>query len=353
MYNDPEVSAQLHRLAEAEPLPEFDTNAVLTRGRSGVRRRRLLGAGGGIAGVAAIALAASLIPNLSSASQDPGVASTENSQFDAVPGMPHGEAALFVDVPRAQAQQLCDLRYPGENQKLKPSKAQTYRVGTKPSFDTAKIKVKTRTFCQIPGGDKPTAKMVAAVATDPVPKTPAGQLRNCSVQTWVDVTGWRIMAVDRSEKLKTAQLVAVSPSGRSMIACELADLRDHGFALTEVGNSLFTRLQAPDLKSDPVLTPPDGKKWAEMYAGGYGGGACYGPKCGSGSAVAWGRAPAEAATVEVSLYGKSYRTPVKEGWWASTWAVPSFTMTGDPKKPQFPVYKAYDKNGKFLKKIGG
>lgn len=32
MNNDPEVSTELHRLADAEPLTDFDTNAVLTRG---------------------------------------------------------------------------------------------------------------------------------------------------------------------------------------------------------------------------------------------------------------------------------------------------------------------------------
>ncbi|MFB6721576.1 hypothetical protein ACFCV3_15485 [Kribbella sp. NPDC056345] len=351
MYNDPEVSAQLHRVAEAEPLPAFDTSAVLTRGRRGLRRRRLLGASGGIAGVAAIALAASLIPNLSSAGQDPGVAGAESSQFEAVPGLPHGEAALFVDVTHEQAQQLCDLRYPGQHQKLKSS-ARTHRVGSKPSYEMPKLPAKARRFCQIPGGDKPSAKLVAAAAADPLPKTAAGQLRNCSVQTWVDVTGWRIMAADRSATLKQAQIIAVSPSGRSMIACSL-DSR--GGPMGDMTNTLFSRLQAPEPDRDPILAPARGKKWAEMFAAGYGGGPCDSStkKCGKGSATAWGRAPAETATVEVSLHGKSYRTPAKDGWWASTWAIEPHTWTGDPKKPEYPVYKAYDKNGKFLKKIGG
>ncbi|MFF1815905.1 hypothetical protein ACFVWG_01325 [Kribbella sp. NPDC058245] len=351
MNNDPEVGNELHRLAHAEPLTDFDTNAVLTRGRSGVRRRRFLGVGGGIAGVAAIALAATLIPNLSSAGQDPGVAGTDNSQFEAVPGLPHGEAALFVDVTQAQAQQLCDLRYPGEHQKLKSTTARTHRVGSKPSFEMQKLPANGRHFCQIPGGDKPSAKLVAAAAADPLPKDAAGQLRNCSVQTWVDVTGWRIMAADRSAALKQAQIVAVSPSGRSLIACSL-DSREG--PMGDMSNTLFSRLQAPDPNLDPILTPASGTKWAEMIVSGYGGGACDSStkKCGKGSATAWGRGPAETATVEVSLHGKSYRTPATEGWWASTWSIPPHTWTGDPKKPDYPVYKAYDKNGKFLKKLG-
>ena len=115
---------------------------------------------------------------------------------------------------------------------------------------------------------------------------------------------------------------------------------------------MFTRLQAPDLKSEPVITPAKAKKRAEMYAGGYGGGAGYGPKCGSGSALGWGR-------IRQRDHGRAQ--PVRQ-------VVPDAGQgrlvgqhLGDsvlhddrrPENPQFPVYKAYDKNGKFVKKIGG
>lgn len=37
---------------------------------------------------------------------------------------------------------------------------------------------------------------VAAAKADPFPDNPAGQLRNCSVNAWVDMTKWRVQVSD-------------------------------------------------------------------------------------------------------------------------------------------------------------
>ncbi|MFI5730183.1 hypothetical protein ACIA49_08700 [Kribbella sp. NPDC051587] len=337
-HNDPEVGNELHRLAHAEPLTDFDTNAVLARGRGGLRRRRLLGVGGGIAGVAAIAVAAAFLPGNTQAG--PPVAA-EQSQFDPVPGLPRGEEALFKDLPKQQVTELCALRNPGAKLKLK---GDSYRVGNRLSFD---FKPGTRgdNLCQIPGGDRPTAKMIAESKADPLPKTEAGLLRNCSIQTWVDVTGWRIVASDRNEAVRTAEVVALSPSGRSAMACAIYAAPTWYPFGSRSDNTLFMRMQQLG-SSDPILVPGKGEKWAELIAGGSGTAASCDDKlrkCYNDGYAQWGRAPANAVSVKVSLDGKSHTQPVNDGWWAVVWQTPT-------RQPQeYPKLFAYDKNGKIVK----
>ena len=121
MEDTREVSAELHRLADTEPLDHFDTGTFLTRGHRGLRRRRFLGVGGAIAGVAAAALAVTLIPNLTTTGNGPGVAGTqtENSQFSPVPGVPRGEDGAGQRISKQEAERRCALRYPGTKGSMK------------------------------------------------------------------------------------------------------------------------------------------------------------------------------------------------------------------------------------------
>jgi len=366
MYNDPEVSAELHRLAEAEPLPEFDTNAVLTRGHRGLLRRRLLGAGGAVAGVAAIALAATLLPTISSAKQDPGVAGTENSQFEAVPGVPRGEDGAGQRIDKAEAKRRCALRYPGATGDLVAKELRSVRTlmydfrptsadkgGRSVTISPDGKKAGPLFSCTVPGGDKPSAALVAAAEADPLPKTTAGQLRNCSVAAWTDMTKWNVVAAERldTSNLKNyrgfsrAQLVAVSPSGRTAIACELPqrDMPPSGF-----GWGVFA-LKLDDLGTDtPHMEWPDGTIGKDIATIIGEGTDCEGTVCGKSIPTGWGRTSVDAAKIVVQIgTGPKFDVPVKDGWFAFA----KFDQQSHNDKTDHLTVRAYDKDGKLLSKI--
>ena len=193
-------------------------------------------------------------------------------------------------------------------------------------------------FCKIPGGDKPSAALIAAAAKDPVPTTTAGQLRNCSVQVWVDLTGWRVMANERyqSKRFTSAMVVAVSPSGKKAVACNMSppppEVSDPG---VEGASTRFFTLDALD-KDDPYLLPVKGSARADLFSAG-----------GSKSTyTGWGRVASNAATVRLQMgSGPAHEVPVNDGWFAIAWAKP-IEKGGD-----FGVVKAYDKNGKLVRVV--
>ncbi|MGW7679377.1 hypothetical protein ACWGID_01470 [Kribbella sp. NPDC054772] len=333
-----EVSAELHRLAESGTDEPFDTAQVLERGRKGRRRRKLFGAGGAVVGVAAIAITASLLPNLRSTNEQVEVAG--NSQFGPVPGVPRGEAAADQRVSMDEAQRRCALRYP--NQKRKLQGRGTIRAGHLAIYD---IKIgEQRAECIVPGGDKPSAELVAAAAKDPVPKSIPDKLRNCSVIAWIDLTGWQVVASDESKTLGQAIVVAISPSGHKVVSCQLMADRDDWsqFARTTTFATL-TNLSG----ADPVLDPADKSARADMYTGGGGGGGCTNGICTTWSSTGWGRVESKAGqTVRLRIgKGPVYQVPVGEGgWFAYTW----YTQSKYRLK-EFPKVAAYDKNGKVVK----
>lgn len=332
-----EVSAELHRLADDEPLDTFDTTRVLERGRRGRRRRRLLGAGGAAAGVAAVALAVGLVPNLLATNNQPAVAGS--GSFEPVPGVPRGEEAADQRIDRAEAERRCALQNPQEKRRLEP---QTYyRVGGTALYQI--VSGQKYAQCTVPGGDRPTAALIAAAAADPFPRSTAGQLRNCSVQSWIDLTNWRVVASDRSESLGRSELLAVSPSGRKLVECGIS-----GSSTTSPKSPVSTAFFTLDRlgSSDPILAPAaDGKPAALFAAGGGSVGAC--AKDGSCSAynwVGWGRVP-DATEVRLSIGNGPVTTyPVKDGWFAFAWTADNkYDIKGHPKGG------AYDGNGKLIR----
>ncbi|NEA30633.1 hypothetical protein [Streptomyces sp. SID13031] len=336
-----EVGAELHRLAEAEELDAFDSGALVQRGRRGRRRRKLLTAGGAVAGVAVVALAASVLPNLGGEGNQVGVAGHpgQSSLFEPVPGVPSGEAGAGQTITKAEAARRCALRYPKEKRPLQ-GEGDHPKSGQVAMYKTA-IGEKYA-VCTIPGGDKPTAALVAAAAKDPLPTTAAGQLRNCSVETWVDLTGWQLMAVDQSKRLATTSLVAVSPSGRKAVACQLGSKEEW----TEVGDFQFLTLGSLD-PNEPVLAPAKGSQHADLYAGGGGGGGfCPGTPCTNDyHFTGWGRVSSKATKVVLQLSpGATHTVPVKDGWFAVSWLTPGVGKFATK-------LTAYDKTGKIVKVI--
>jgi hypothetical protein len=193
-------------------------------------------------------------------------------------------------------------------------------------------------FCNVPGGDKPSATLIAAAAKDPLPDTTAGVLRNCSVQAWVDLTGWRVMASDRyeSKRFASAIVVAVSPSGRKAVACNLVPPppQESGHK-ADVANNRFFTLDALD-KDDPYLLPVKGSARADLFSAG-GGKSTY---------TGWGRVASNATKVQLRLgSGPVHEAPVNDGWFAIARANPT-EAGGD-----FGVLKAYDKAGKLVRVI--
>jgi hypothetical protein len=335
-----EVGAELHRLAEAEGFDSFDSAVLLQRGRKGKRRRKFVAGGGAVAGVAVIALAATLLPNLGATGNQPQVADkvTPKSQFEPVPGVPRGEAGADQRITKAEAVRRCALRYPEEKRPLQGggqvdsgrSLMYDIKTGEKPGI------------CTVPGGDKPSAELIAAVAKDPQPATAAGQLRNCSVQLWVDLTNWRMMASDRSTRLGTTSLVAVSPSGRKAVACQISPARS-ALDVFNATSSFFLTLDALGA-DDPTLTPPKG----DLYAAGGGSGSfCPGTPCKKNyHFTGWGRVSSKATVVRLQLGpGPTHDVKVTDGWFAFTWLSPT------PADNFTPILKAYDGSGNLIKTI--
>ncbi|NIK56192.1 hypothetical protein [Kribbella shirazensis] len=336
------VAEELHRLAEAEQQDPIDTAQLLARGRRGLRRRRLLGAGGALAGVAAIALAASFLPNLGTSTEPLPVAGGDNSLFEPVPGVPRGEESAGQKLTAEEATRRCDLRYPVHKGKSLP-RSGTYWSGRSATYSSRG----DFAVCIVPGGDKPSAALIAAAKRDPMPTTAAGQLRNCSVQAWVDLTKWHVVAVDRSTRLRTTMLIAVSPTGRKAIACQLdAALPVSG---QEFNNSQFLTLGSLD-ENDPVTSAGKGSKHADLFAGGGGGGGfCPERSCTKNYFfTGWGRVASNATTVKLQMGSDpAHVVPVTDGWFALTYVSKADHST--VKNP--PTITAYDKRGKVVKVV--
>ncbi len=338
-----EVGAELHRLADAEQLDPFDTAPVLQRGRRGRRRRKLFAVGGTVVGVAAIALAAGVLPDLDAA--DRGIvagggqdATQANSSFGPVPGVPRGDESAAQKMSKEEAARRCALRYP---EYTRPLDRGFYIAGRTIRYQTA-VGQKFQE-CTIPGGDKPSAELVAAARRDPMPTTVAGQLRNCSVHMWVDLTNWRVMASDQ-EKAFATSLVAVSPAGDKAVSCLLDPSVDTTMSSYRSG-SVFLALNALGA-SDPIVS--QGREYTELRAGSGGSPHCPGTPCRGYYALEYGRVAPNITKVRIQLtgYREVHEVPVTDGWYAISWVNRSFKGSD----PHFSI-TGYDKTGTPVKVI--
>jgi hypothetical protein len=319
----------------------LDTAKFLARGHRGRRRRTVLTAGAAIGGVAVIALTASLLPSLGVAGKQPDVAGDRGpvSMFEPVPGVPRGEAGADQPVTKAEAARRCALRHPEEKRPLLGGDTES---GRSVSYDIKTGEKAEVRSCKVPGGDKPSAALVAAAAEDPLPTSAAGQLRNCSVQLWVDLTGWKVMSSDQSKRLGRTILVAVSPSGRKAVACELGPTPPSGREGTS--NSMFVTLDSLD-HGDPILTPAKGSRHATLLVASGGGSYCPGTPCAKQySYTGWGRVASNATKIVLQLGpSRVHEIPVNDGWFAITWLSP-----GNANQTSKPKLTAYDKAGKVV-----
>ncbi|MEI8412853.1 MULTISPECIES: hypothetical protein [unclassified Kribbella] len=339
-----EVGEELRRLADAEQLDPFDTATLLQRGRRGRRRRKLLAVGGTAVSVAAVAVAAAVLPNLDTAGDGSRVAgggqdAGANSSFGPVPGVPRGEESAGQKLTEEEATRRCALRYP---QYTRPLGRGMFVSGRTVEYET-EVGQKFQE-CTIPGGDKPSAELIAAARRDPMPTSTAGQLRNCSVQLWVDLTNWRVTASDQVKGFATS-LVAVSPSGRKAVSC-LLDPSADGAMMSYRSNSMFLTLNALDDALDPVV--PGGSGYAELRAGSSGSAHCPGTPCKGWYALEYGRVAANITKVRIQLtgYPQVHDVTVTDGWYAIAWLNRSFKGSD----PHYTI-TGYDKTGKAVKVI--
>lgn len=337
-----DVTAELRRIAESEPLDTLDTTPLLERGRRGRRRRRILGVGGAVAAVAAVVAAATLLPGLGSAGEAPVAKTTtrpQNPNFEPVPGVPYGEAAADQRISQAEAERRCALQNPQEK---RPLRRQTYyRVGHTAQYEIENGQKYAE--CTVPGGDRPKPALIATAAADPLPHSTAAQLLKCSVQSWIDLTDWKVVASDRSDELARTLLLAVSPSGRKLVECNVSNSK-----LSELDPRVSTAFYTLSKlgPSDPAFTPAPQGKPAEMFTAGGGGwgGGCTANICPGYNYVGWGRV-SDATEVRLSIgNGPVTKIPVTNGWFAFTWVAHNkFNIKDQPK------VAAYNRTGKLVR----
>lgn len=333
------VGAELNRLAATDPLNPIDPQSMLTRGRRSRRNRRLLGAGGGILGVAAVVIGASTLPGFVVADPDPGVASTKPStsvsttepDFSAVPGVPRGEAGVGGQVSAAEAARRCSVRNPDIDRPLRP--APSRQAGANAAYQPRHGDRVTE--CTVPGGDRPSAELIEAARKDPLPSTPEGRLRNCSVHFWTDLTKWRIVASD-FQPGHGAALVALSPSGKSAALCTLLAATPYDVAGVDPNSRILrTATAVHDSFASNFTTIPGGSL------------------CSAGKCEGWfyhdqGRLTADIARIVIEPRGGGrHEIRLTDGWFAVAW------RSNDPKGEMYAKATAYDKNGKVLQVVGG
>jgi len=330
------VGAELNRLAATDPLDPIDPQAMLTRGRRSRRNRRLLGAGGVVSAVAAVAVGASLLPGSAVSTPEPNVASPSqktavSSDFTAVPGVPRGEMGSGNQLALKEANRRCALRYPEVKRPIQS--VPNWYAGMAVPFQLQKGDRFAE--CIIPGGDKPSAALVAAARRDPIPATAAGLLRNCSVQFWTDLTNWRIIVSDTQPGLAAA-LVARSPSGKSTVTCALMLTREHEPYLGPASRMLRTNVVGRNTFGEAFMSPSGGQQ------------NCSRNKCDGWLNVSTGRIPANIAKIRIEpVSGGSHEIAVREGWFALAYLAP------DPKGRPDAKATAYDKAGKVLQVVNG
>ena len=172
------------------------------------------------------------------------------------------------------------------------------------------------------------------------------------MNAWVDMTKWHIQVSDRlnldGEKnyrgFSRELLIAISPSGKTAIACQLPvdDIRGGGYGWG------VTALRLDDLGTDyPRMQWPDGTLGKEIATILPEGTDCNGNVCGRSLPSGWGRAPADTTKIVVQIgSGPQYESPLKDGWFAFTALDKNSHSTNEPLK-----VRAYDKDGKLLTKL--
>ncbi|WP_328329326.1 hypothetical protein OHA70_05775 [Kribbella sp. NBC_00382] len=333
MQNDPEIGAELDRLANGDPLAPVDVTGLLQRGRRGRRRRRIASASGLAAGVAVIAVGAALVPDIGAAQREPAAAGAGAALFTPMPGVPQGEAALGK-ITRAEAERRCTIRY--GVQPLATFHPSVYRatMGL-----MSRVPGKKNMFgpgCVVPGDSKPTAAALAKVKADPAPRTADGQLLSCSVLLWHDLTKWRVVSTEQgaTDLGRVLRMLAVSPTGRSAASCDLP-LSGQAMPLMKSSTPSIRTAQ-----NEPLMSLSG--------VGVYEGSGQIGCKsnCTGWTYTNFGRVdPAITRIHFKAVNGATHDLTVANGWYALWWA------NGDPKSRRAATVTAYNASGRPLKTV--
>ncbi|MFK4083749.1 hypothetical protein ACI2LF_06555 [Kribbella sp. NPDC020789] len=334
------VGVELDRLAATDPLDPIDPQAMLLRGRRSRRTRRLVGAGGGVAAVVTIALGATALAGQTGAApQQPQVANsqavTADPDFTAVPGVPRGEAGSGAELALKEVNRRCSLRNPRVDRPVRPA-APNLRGGMTVEYQ---LQLGDRAAsCTIPGGDRPSAALVAAVRRDPVPKSVADQLRNCSVYFWTDVRKWRVLTSDIQPDL-VAALVAQSPSGKSIITCTMQMTEYEGPQLSPDSRILRTAEAGRNTLAEVFSSPTGGQRGCSPTTH---------DKCKGWLYSSMGRVGANVARIRIEpVAGGRHDITVTDGWFTLAWLSKDTQARPDAK------VTSYDKSGKVLQVLNG
>lgn len=332
--SDDDLAGALRGLDPRDPLPPIDSATLITRGHRGIRRRRILAGTGSAALVAAIAVSASLLPNLNSARTPPVATSpsatatsaavrTPSPYLAAMPGVRYGDAALGT-LTNAEATRRCKVKYPTAPGAL--TNMLHFRAG-----QNAGYAVPQPHSCLTPGDSRPTAAGRSWLAAHPLPGDDAGLLLNCSLELWHDIRSWRIVAKDTASGLLTS-FVAVSPSGRFAALCHASVLGNEGGSGYEIALSNPT-------SDDIGLTPFELLRYVGTY-----GSACYvyGPRCTGYLTYESNRTDREVTRLLFTSTGASHEIAVTDGWYALAWDNPA------AKRAPGSHLTAFDKDGKVL-----
>jgi hypothetical protein len=335
MQDDQEVGAELHRLADTDPLNSIDAVALLERGRRGRRRRRALSVSGVTAGVAAVALGTGLLPGagFGAINRKPDAAATQTSEalFNPLPGVPRGEAALGK-VSEKEALLRCELRY--GKQELGKFHPDVYRATMTIAgpFKGPDGKVKFGAECLVPGDSRPSDKAVAMARANPMPSSAEGKLLACSVQLWHDLTKWRVVSTESIDKTRI-RVLAVSPTGQSAASCELTPAAKAGAFEKGSSAKIFTA-KYPQLNSLGNIASTGS-----------------GSTCRTEPCVGWvylnaGRIdPTITRVLITAANGRTHELKITNGWFSILWA------NGDPKARLDARVTGYDAAGNIVKTV--
>lgn len=333
--NDDDLAEALRRLEPGDPLPAVDPVALVTRGRRGIRRRRILTSTGTAVLVAAVAVSATLLPDLNSAETPPVAVSPSTTPASsaavrvpspylaAMPGVPYGDAALG-SLTNAEATRRCKVRYPNAIGGL--DNMLHFRGGLTAMYAKPQVQL-----CLTPGDSRPTAAGRAWLAVNRLPDDDAGLLLNCSLELWHDIRSWRVVAKDSSPGLITT-MVAISPSGRFAALCRTTANGGQG------GTGLGIALANPT--GDDVGEPT----MEYLRDIGTYGSACptFGVGCTGFVSFEANRTDPEVVKLRFSSASGTHEIAVDDGWYALAWV--NAAATRGPSSH----LKAFDKFGKVV-----
>jgi hypothetical protein len=333
MQDAQEIGAELHRLADTDPLAAVDATGLLERGRRGRRRRRVASITGLTAAVIVVGVGAALVPGIGSAHRESEVADTAAALFTPMPGVPQGEGALGK-ITQAEAERRCTIRYGVQPlAKFHPS---VYRATMGLMSPLPGKKNMFGPGCVVPGDSKPTAAALAKVKADPTPRTADGQLLSCSVQLWHDLTKWRVVSTEQgvTDLGRVLRMLAVSPTGRSAASCDLP----------LSGQAILTgKSSTPSIRTaqDETLMSLSGVAVNE----GSGQIGCK-SNCTGWTYTNYGRVDPAITRIHFrAANGATHDLAVANGWYALWWS------NGDPKSRRAATVTAYNASGQLLETV--